>query len=104
METTNWESKLAKIREKLIQWQDRDLLMTGKVLVIKAEILASLTYLATTFPVPHTFMMTLRKMCFQFIWRGQHEKLKHEIMYRPLKKGGKGVPDVEIKLKSMFCE
>ena len=97
MEITNWDSKLAKIIGKLIQWQDRDLSMTGKVLVIKAEILASLTFLATTFPVPHKFMRTLRKICFQFIWGGQHEKLKREIMYRPSEKGGKGVPDIDIK-------
>lgn len=102
MENINWESKLPKIRGKLLQWQDRDLSMTGKVLVIKAEVLASLTYLATTFPIPHRFMVTLRKIIFQFIWRGQHEKLKREIMYRPLEKGGKGVPDIESKLKSMF--
>ncbi len=102
MENTNWESKLPKIRGKLLQWQDRDLSMAGKILVIKAEILASLTHLATTFPIPHRFMMTIRKIIFQFIWRGQHEKLKREIMYRPVEKGGKGVPDFESKLKSMF--
>lgn len=102
MENTNWESKLPKIRGKLLQWQDRDLTMVGKVLVIKADILPSLTFLATTFPVPHMFMVTLRKIIVQFIWNGQHEKLKREIMYRPLEKGGKGVPDMESKLKSMF--
>lgn len=93
MEIINWESKLPKIR---------DLSIPGKVLVIKAEILASLTFLATTFPIPHKFMATIRQIMFQFIWRGQHEKLKREIMYRPLEKEGKGVPDIESKLNAMF--
>lgn len=102
MEKNNWESKLPKIRGKLLQWQDRDLTMTGKVLVLKAEILASLTHLAATFPIPHGFLASLKKIIFQFMWGGQHEKLKREIMFRPLEKGGKGVPDMEGKLKAMF--
>uniref|UniRef100_A0A8C5E1P6 Reverse transcriptase domain-containing protein n=1 Tax=Gouania willdenowi TaxID=441366 RepID=A0A8C5E1P6_GOUWI len=69
MEKINWESKLQKIRGKLLQWKDRDLSMIGKVLVLKAEIIASLTHLAATLP---------------------------------LEKGGRGVPEIESKLKAMF--
>lgn len=48
METLNWESRLPDIKGKLLQWEERDLTFTGKILVIKAEVLASLTFLAAT--------------------------------------------------------
>lgn len=102
MESRNWESKVPKLRGKLIQWQDRELSITGKVLVVKAEIIASVTYLAATFPIPYKVMVAVRKMIFQFIWGGQQEKLKRDIMYKPLDKGGRTVPEIEAKLKAMF--
>ncbi len=39
MEKENWEKRLSKIKGKLMQWEDRELTFTGKVLVIKADVL-----------------------------------------------------------------
>ena len=102
METFNWESRLPMIQSKLVRWEDRDLSFTGKVLVIKAEILSSLNFLATTLPVPYSFLASLRRAMFRFIWGSQQEKLKRDIMYRPLNKGGKDVPELGSKLNVLF--
>lgn len=84
METCNWDTKLPKLTSKLMRWQDREPSFTGKVLVVKAQ-------LAATFPIPHT---VIRRTSFHFIWVSQHEKLKRDIMYRPLAKGGKAVTEI----------
>ena len=98
----NWESRLPKIKSKLLRWEGRDLSITGKVLIIKAEIYASLTYLAATLPAPRSVLTPLRRSIFQFVWGSQQERVKREIMYRPLDKGGKAVPDLAIKLEALF--
>ena len=102
MEIKNWEQKLPKLKGKLLSWEQRDLTITGKVLVLKAEVLASLTSLAATLPVPSTFVTALRRVMFQFIWGSQQELLKRDIMYRPFEKGGKAVPDFSPKLNALF--
>ncbi|KAF3854091.1 hypothetical protein F7725_014779 [Dissostichus mawsoni] len=50
MENVNWDSRLPAIKGKLLRAEDRALTFTGKILVIKVEILASLTHLAATLP------------------------------------------------------
>ena len=68
METCNWDAKLPKVIGKLTQWQDRELSFTGKILVVKAEVLASLTQLAAIFPISHRNMVSFMKNIFHFIW------------------------------------
>ncbi len=102
MEKENWEKRLSKIKGKLVQWEDRELTFTGKVLVIKADVLSSLTFLAATLPVPRSFLMSLRRIMFQFIWGSCQEYAKREIMYKPLDKEGKAVPELEAKLNALF--
>lgn len=41
----NWERKIAGARKRLGLWQQRPLTITGKVMVLKADILSSLIYL-----------------------------------------------------------
>uniref|UniRef100_A0A3B4FBG8 Reverse transcriptase domain-containing protein n=1 Tax=Pundamilia nyererei TaxID=303518 RepID=A0A3B4FBG8_9CICH len=52
MQTKNWNSKLQKIQGKLLNWKDRELSFIGMVLVLKAEVIASIAFLATTLPIP----------------------------------------------------
>lgn len=102
METKNWEKRLPAIKGKLLQWEERELTLTGKVLVIKAEVLASLTFLAATLPAPKPFLLSLRCTIFQFIWNSKQEHVKREIMCKPLCKGGKAVPDLKVKFDALF--
>lgn len=76
MEQKNWQNKIPKIQGKLFQWKDRELSLIGEILVIKAEVIAALSQLTATIPPPYGTILTLRKIIFQFIWGGQHEKLK----------------------------
>ena len=102
MDKVNWESKIPKLKGKLLRWEDRELSMTGKVLVIKADLYASLTYLAATLPVPRALLAPLRRAVFTFLWGSQQERVKREIMYREKEKGGKAVPELGTKLDALF--
>lgn len=102
MVKTNWEKRLPAITGKLLKWEERDLTFTGKVLVLKTEILAPLTSLATVLPANRACIASLRKSIFRFMWSSKQEYIKREVMYRPVEKGGKGVPDPETKLNALF--
>uniref|UniRef100_A0A3B3YRK6 Reverse transcriptase domain-containing protein n=1 Tax=Poecilia mexicana TaxID=48701 RepID=A0A3B3YRK6_9TELE len=102
MGVKNWETKWSKIQGKLLQWRERDLSLTGKVLVLKTELVSTLAHLASIFPLPHRVMTKLRKIMFQFLWGSKHEKLRREIMYRPVNEGGRNVPNLGIKFRAMF--
>uniref|UniRef100_A0A3Q3ARB5 Reverse transcriptase domain-containing protein n=1 Tax=Kryptolebias marmoratus TaxID=37003 RepID=A0A3Q3ARB5_KRYMA len=102
MEQTNWKEKLPKIQGKLLKWMDRDLSFTGKVLIIKTEVISTLAFLAATFPFPCRIVRSVRKIMFHFLWGSKHEKLKREIMYRPVAKGGRALPEIKSKFDAMF--
>ena len=102
MERVNWEARIPGIQGKMQKWEQRDLSITGKILVVKAEVLSSLNFLAATLPVPKTCLATLRKIMFWFIWGSSQERLKRDVMYRPLEKGGKEVPDLSLKFNALF--
>jgi len=80
MEERNWNSRLHQIEWKINQWEERDLTLRGKVLIINAEIIASLTYVAATFPAPRRFLNSVKEIMFRFLWSSNQEKLKREIL------------------------
>ncbi len=80
MEKINWDQRLDKIKWKVKKWEDRDLTLRGKVLVINAEILASLTFLAATLPAPANFIRSIKKVLFGFLWSSKHEGMRREIL------------------------
>lgn len=102
MEIKNWKLKVAKIQSKLLRWKERELAFMGKVLVLKSEVIASLASLATMLLVPYKVLVSLRKAMFCFLWGSQQEKLKREIMSRPVGMGERGVPEIVSKFKAMF--
>lgn len=88
---------MAKVRRKLGMWKKRRLSITGRVLVVKADILPALLHLAYVFPLPQMFRKELTREVFKFIWGG-YEYVKRTMMYQPILKGGRGVPCIPLKL------
>lgn len=97
----NWESKMAKVRRKFGMWKKRRLSITGRVLVVKADILPALLHLAYVFPLPQMFRRELTREVFKFIWGG-YEYVKRTMMYQPILKGGRGVPCIPLKLDVLY--
>lgn len=70
--------------------------------MLKAEVMASIALLATMLPIPYKILISMKKAMFYFLWGGQHKRAKREIMYKPVGKGGRAVPEVESKCNAMF--
>lgn len=98
---TNWETRLTKVTAKLNLWGLRRLTVSGKVLAIKADILPSLLHLALVFPMPALIGLKLHKAMFGFVWGG-YEYLKRDLMYQPVERGGRDLPNLVLKLRVLF--
>ena len=65
--TLNWTARLEKAQRKLA------LTFTGRVLVLKVDILPVLLYLAYVYPLPASMRRGLVRMVFKFMWGGGYE-------------------------------
>lgn len=64
----NWERRIAVAKRKLGLWQLRPLSLSGKVMVLKADILSSLVYLSVVFPLAARLRSRLSRAVFKFMW------------------------------------
>ena len=97
----NWGKRLAAARSRMGLWKLRRLSLSGRVLAIKADILPSFVYLAYVFPLPPEYRRRLVRDVFSFVWGG-YEYVRREWMYQDVRVGGRGVPDVPLKLDVLF--
>lgn len=97
----NWKEKMNAVDRKLGLWKARKLTITGKVLVIKSEVVLKLLHLAYVFPMPQIYRVQITRGIFKFIWGG-YEYVKRVHMYQEIADGGKGVPNVPLKLDTIF--
>ncbi len=56
------------------------------MLIINAEIVAALTFVAATLPAPRWFLTSVKKKIFRFLWNSNQERLKREIVCRKSRK------------------
>lgn len=97
----NWRRRLAALRSRIGLWKARRLSLTGRVLVVKADILPSMIYLAYVFPLPPEYRRRLVRDVFSFVWGG-YEYVRRGWMRQGVPEGGRGVPDVPLKLDVLF--
>lgn len=98
----SWNEALEKMKKKLNWWKLRDLTITGKVLIVKAVILPILLYVGLVFLPNYLWMKKFAREIFMFIWNSKMEKLRRDFMYKDIKNGGKGVPNIREFLHLKF--
>ena len=97
----NWSKRLDVVRRRLGLWQQRKLTISGKVLVLKADVLPTLVYLSYIFPMPARLRGGLTRAVFKFLW-GSYEYVQRAQMYQAVLEGGRDVPCLPLKLDVLF--
>ena len=98
----NWTQKLGAVQKRLALWKTRRLTLIGKVLVLKANVLPSLLYLAYIYPLPASMRRSLTRLVFAFVWGGRYEYVARAQMLAPLGEGGRDVPHLPLRLDCFF--
>ncbi|KAK2877641.1 hypothetical protein Q8A73_019160 [Channa argus] len=100
--TVNWEGRFQRLKSRLALWKARKLTLLGKVLVLKADMLSSVLHLAYVFPLPVAIRRPLARTIFDYLWGGRYEWVARGRMMSGLAEGGRDVPDLPLKLDTIF--
>jgi len=88
MNNTNFYLKIPKIKQILNRWQQRDLTIFGKILLIKTFALSQILYATAVLPVPKKFINDLDEIIYRFLWNGKTHKVKKSIVIQDESNGG----------------
>ena len=69
-------------------WIQRDLSISGRVLLSKAEGLSSLVYASSALAISNDISVKIDKLLFNFIWKKKSNLIKKNIMINKLSAGG----------------
>ncbi|KAK2912199.1 hypothetical protein Q8A73_006312 [Channa argus] len=94
--------RFQRVKSRLALWKARKLTLLRKVLVLKADMLSSVLHLASVFPLPVAIRRPLARTIFDFLWGGRYEWVARGSMMSGLAEGGRDVPDLPLKLDTIF--
>ena len=76
----NWVGKINQMKKILISWEKRNLIIIGKILIIKSPILPKFTLIASSCTVPERYKKEIESCCFKCFWTGKPYKIKRTVM------------------------
>ena len=82
-------------------WSARNLILFGKVMIIKFLGLPQLVYSASILKAPEEITPILKTKLFSYLWNGKRDKIKREGLYQDIPKGGLRMVDTEIMFKAL---
>ena len=82
-EEQDWEKPVAKLKGTLDRWKKRHITVKGKTALIKTYGLATITYLASIFPLQGQVITRIHKILFQFLWNNKNELISQATCHLP---------------------
>ncbi|XP_067915236.1 src kinase-associated phosphoprotein 2 isoform X3 [Heterodontus francisci] len=82
------KERVTMVHHKLNMREQRSLSIAGKNLV-RCEALTLLLYVAQIWPIPNSYNVAVTRAIFRFIWRSEMDRIKRDMMFKPLDQGGK---------------
>jgi exonuclease III len=98
----NFKLGKEKLEDALKFWNKKKLSLTGKINMLKSQIISKLTYYMSILPDPgKCYWSEINKYLFTFIANGKNEKLKRTALINKISKGGAQMIDMESQCKAM---
>ena len=97
----NFYIKIRKMETKLNIWRSRDLTLFGRTMLAKSLGLSQLIYAASMLSVPETVIQQTQSKLFAFLWMNKRDKIKRQVLFRPLSKGGLSFPCFRTVIKAL---
>ena len=97
----NFFIKIRKMETKLNIWLSRDLTLFGRTMLAKSLGLSQLTYTASMLSVPELAIQQTQRKLFSFLWKNKRDKIKRQVLCRPLSRGGLGFPCFRTAIKAL---
>ena len=100
-EKLNWESKLEKARILMKSWEKRNLSLLGKILIVKTIIIPQFTFISSVTVTNKTYLDTLERDIYSFIWEGKSDKIKRNTLIAKYEDGGLQMLDIKTYFKML---
>ena len=97
----NFYIKIRKMETKLNIWRSQDLTLFGRTMLAKSLGLSQLIYAASMLSVPETVIQQTQSRLFAFLWMNKRDKIKRQVLFRPLSKGGLSFPCFRTVIKAL---
>ena len=80
-------------------WRSRDLTVFGKAVIIKALGISPIVYSMSMLEAPKSELEKVNKLIFKFIWKNKPDKIKRDVLYQTIHRGGLKVPYISLWIK-----
>ena len=98
----NYEGIMDKTRRILNSWQNRNLTLIGKVLVVNTLIASLFVYKMMVLPIiPKSITQNMDNIIREFIWNKKKSKVAYKILQNPKNQGGLALVNLRIKDASL---
>ena len=85
---TNFEDKFAKFKSILNIWSQRDLIIKGKIAVVRSLAITQLLYASSLMYVPDSFIDKVDTAIVNFVWTNKTYNIKSSTMVSEIANGG----------------
>ncbi len=79
IEALNWDRIVERTKIMLRKWKGRDLSLMGRIMIVKAQGISQIQYLASNIIMPQTYIKKINKLIYNFVLRGP-DKIKRTIV------------------------
>jgi len=96
-----WDEILGGIERRLIFWRQRLLNLRDKILIVNTLMLSKIWCASEVTPLPIWVWKKLKTCILNFIWDGKPAQIAYDTMIGPVEKGGLGLLDPVLRMKSL---
>ena len=94
---------IVKVQIVLKLWKLRNLMIEGRIVVLKLLTISKLIYFTLVTEIPITTINLLTKIQMQFIWKGNDPKIKNKTLCNNYECGGLKIVDFISKVVRFLC-
>ena len=98
---SNFSLKIQKMDTKLNLWLSRDLTLYVRTMLAKSLGISQLVYAASMVHVPDPIIQQVQSKLLTFLWKNKKDKIKRNVLYQPLPKGGLNFPCFKAMIKAL---
>ena len=100
----NYIQKLSRLKNCLRMWSSRDLTPVGRITLVKSFALSQLVFLFLVLPnPPNSFIKELEAVIYDFIWQGNPDKIRRNVLINDFCNGGLRAIHIESFMNSLKC-
>ena len=95
----NFEDNITSLKQTLSLWKNRDLIVIGKILIVKVFGFSKFNYISSMISTPVAIQKRVNTRIHQFIWNGP-DRVERSDMSANYDEGGLKIIDIFTKIKT----